>query len=183
MFYDNLADYALELPEAFADIVEIDAIGKTVNLQMDKLSDRIRRGVDNKSPSLADETGVARWEKILGVSTPLNSSLQARREALRAKLMSKPPINMQTLKGIIEAYMGLPVDMELNGYVIKVWYRGESRIADLKPLYATVYDTIPANLLLDIMYRWMTWGEVKEACPNWGALLDKTWEDVRRGNI
>lgn len=160
MFYDDPSDYMEQLPESLQGIVEINAIGDTVNIQIDKLSAYIKKWVDNKSPSNADEDGCARWENILGISTPLNGTLQARRDAIRSKIMTKPPINLNVLKSIVEAYMGLTVDIMLDGYQLHIKYRGESRIADLNPLYATMWETIPANMLVDIAYAYLTWNEL-----------------------
>jgi len=184
MFYDDKADYKSHLPLFLQDVVEIDVLENCINIQIDKLNSLIKDNVNNKSVSTANEQGVARWEKILGVTTPLNSTLQARREALKAKLMTKPPINMQTLKGIIEAYMGVQVDIVKEpNFVIKVWYRGTSRIADLNPLYATIYNTIPANLIIDIAYFYLTWAELDAQNLTWVELDAKnlTWAEFERG--
>lgn len=160
MFYDHKNDLKGYLIEKLQDVVEIDAIAGVVNIQMDALSEQVRRMVKNKSVSTCDEAGAQRWERLLGVSSPLNSTLQARRDALKAKLMTKPPINVNVLRGMVEAYMGLGVDISVENFVIKIRYRGESRVADLNPLYATAYETIPANLLLDIAYLYVTWDEL-----------------------
>jgi uncharacterized protein YmfQ (DUF2313 family) len=160
MFYDDKSNYVELLPERLQGIIELNAIGNAVNIQLDKLSAYIKKWADNKSPSNADEDGCARWEKILALSTPLNGTLQSRRDAIRAKLMSKPPINLNALKAIVEAYMGLEVDVTLDGYTAHIRYRGESRIADLNPLYATMWQTIPANMLVDIAYLYLIWDEL-----------------------
>ncbi|WP_283609190.1 putative phage tail protein [Faecalispora anaeroviscerum] len=160
MFYDHKNDYKAYLIDKLQDVVEIDAIAGVVNIQMDVLSEQVRRMVKNKSVSTCDEAGAQRWEKLLGVSSPLNSTLQARRDALKAKLMTKPPINTTVLRGMVEAYMGLGVTVTVKDSVIQIRYRGESRIADLKPLYKTAYEMIPANLLLDIAYLYVTWDEL-----------------------
>lgn len=181
MFYEDPADYLDFLPDRLQGIAEINAIAGAVNIQLDRLSAYIKQHVDNRLPSTADESGCARWEKMLGISAPLNGTLQARRDAIRSKIMTKPPINLQTLKSIVEAYMGLPVNIMLDGYRVHIKYRGESRVADLNPLYATMWTTIPANMLVDIAYLYATWGEVKAAYPTWGDLKAKTWEQIHRG--
>lgn len=182
MFYGDSSDYLHLLPDDWRELLEIKVISNGVNIQLDKVLNRIKAGVTNKSVTLADESGGARWERILGVTSPLNSSLQARREALRAKLMSKPPINLQSFKAVVEAYMGLEVDVVLGeDYTLRVWYRGESRQPDLNPLYATVYEMIPANLIVEIAYRWVTWGEVKTSYATWGDLVPMTWGEVKKG--
>ena len=184
MFYDDPSDYLGLLPDNWRELLEVQAIGNSVNIQMDKLLAAIKQGIRNKSVSLANEHGVMRWENILGVTSPLNSSLQARREALRAKIMAKPPINLQSFKAVVEAYMGLEVDVELApNYTIKVWYRGESRQPDLAPLYATVYEMIPANLIVEIMYRYVIWNEIDALNMNFDDLDAKnlTWDKFEKG--
>ncbi|WP_243187278.1 putative phage tail protein [Faecalispora jeddahensis] len=181
MFYDHKNDFKGYLIEKLQDVVEIDAIAGVVNIQMDALSEQVRRMVKNKSVSTCDEAGAQRWERLLGVSSPLNSTLQARRDALKAKLMTKPPINEKALRAVVEAYMGLGVDIDVENFVVKIRYRGESRIADLNPLYATAYEMIPANLLLDIAYLYLTWGEVKSNYSTWGDVKAKTWDAIHKG--
>lgn len=181
MFYDNPSNYLDWIPDVLQGIVEVDEIAGTVDFEIDKLSATIKTAVDNRFPSAADASGCARWEKILGLSTPLNGTLQARRDAIWAAIITKPPINLQTLKSVVEAYMGLEVDLTLDGYQVHIRYRGESRIADLNPLYTTMWKTIPANMLVDIAYLYVTWGEAMAAYPTWGGMAAKTWEQIHKG--
>ncbi|WP_085832124.1 putative phage tail protein [Clostridium merdae] len=183
MFYDHKNDFKGYLIDRLQDVVEIDAIAGVVNIQMDALSEQVRKMVKNKSVSTCDEEGAQRWEKLLGVSSPMNSTLQARRDALKAKLMTKPPININVLRNMVEAYMGLNVEVSVEDFVIKVRYRGESRISDLKPLYVTAYETIPANLLLDIAYIYLTWDELDDQALTFDQLDEKnlTLTQLERG--
>lgn len=183
MFYEEQADYLSLLPDFLHQFLEIGQIADCVNHEVDSLSTQIQTGVNNKSVGHCDEAGIARWEKILGISSPLNSSLQSRKEAAKAKLMTKPPINVQTIKGIIEAYMGLAVEVTVAGYQVDVKYRGTSRISDLAPLYATLYETIPANLLISINYLYLTWPELDAQKMTFAQLDSKslTWNDFEKG--
>lgn len=113
MFYENSPEYLPLLPEVLQDVEEIKAISKAVLPALEQLNQRIRQAVDNKFPSTVNASGAAQWEKLLGLSSPLNNTLQARRDAIRAKLISKPPINLSTLRKIVETYLGVPVDIEL----------------------------------------------------------------------
>lgn len=181
MFYDDRADYKSFLPDIYQNVLEIDAVAKSVNIQIDELSARIKKEiVENHLVSEADEAGIYRWESILGVTTPLNSTLKARRDALLARLRSQPPINMKTLKNMIESYMGIEVDITVQNHVIQVRYRGESKVPDLTPLYQTLYETVPASLVVDIAYGWVTWGEIMAAGLTWGDLKKRTWDSIRR---
>lgn len=183
MFYDDAADYKSYLIPKLQDIAEIDSISGAVNFQIDALSNLIKTTVNNKCIATCDEAGASRWEKILNVSSPLNATLQARRDAIKAKLMTKPPINITVLQSIIEAYMGVDVDINISDFIVSVKYRGESRIADLNPLYATAYETIPANLILDISYLYLLWDESDGKSLTWDATdaLNLTWVQWERG--
>lgn len=183
MFYDDSAEYESYLPQKLQGLVEIDALDTSVRAELDSFMALIKKNVSNKSVSTCDEDGALRWEKILGVSSPMNSTLQARRDALKAKLMTKPPINLKVLKAIVEAYMGLEVDMWVDGYTVKIRYRGESRIADLNPLIATGYEKIPANMLLDISYLYLVWDELDAQNLTFDQLDAKnlTFTNLERG--
>ena len=43
MFYDRPSDYKALLPEMFQDVLEVDEIAKSVNVQLDRLLQAIRQ--------------------------------------------------------------------------------------------------------------------------------------------
>lgn len=174
------ADYLARLPEVLQEILEIQTLANCLNPELDSTGQTAKATADILSVQLANIDGVARWEKILGVTTPLNSSLKARRDALLAKLSTKPPINLTMLSGLIETYMGVPVDLSAKDFVLSIMYRGETKIPDLSPLYATLYDTIPANLTVTVVYNWVTWGEAMSHYPTWNSFKARTWDNVRK---
>lgn len=171
------------LPVYLRSIKELKALGNCVDQQIKTFQERVNQTNLNGFFPTAETAIIARWENILGLSAPLNASLFARRDAIKAKLMTKPPINLNALKGIIEAYMGLDVDISVADFIVTVKYRGESRIADLDPLYATAYETIPANLLLSISYLYLIWDELDAQNLTFDQLDTKnlTMTDLERG--
>lgn len=183
MFYKTKADPIKHLPDIIAKIYEMQQICKASGGVLDELNGLIEKSADNSFIKTADQEGVSRWEKILGVSAPLDSTLQSRREALLARLISKPPINLAALKNIIETYMGVEVDIEAEGYIIKVGYRGEIKIADLTPLFSTAYELIPATMLLEISYRYLVWRELDSLLLNFNDLdaENLAWQIFEKG--
>lgn len=183
MFVYQAPDYAGYLPNTMLDVQEIEEIRKAVNPELELLFGRVQRAVENRFTTGLDLEGAARFEQILGLSTPLNGTLKARREAIRAKLMTKPPINMETVRSIIEAYMGVPVDLEEQNYLLRAWYRGTSQTPDLEPLRQTLYQVIPAALLLEILYRYLTWTELDRQNLSFEQLDAKKldWDTFERG--
>ncbi len=183
MFYNTPADFLSRLPERLQGVTEFSALADAVNPELDATNGAIAVLVANAAISTASAAGLSRWEAILGVSTPLNSTLKARREALKARLMTKPPINLETLRAIVEAYMGVGVEIGLNNSVVSVVYRGTANVADLRPLYATLYETIPANLLVEIAYKYLVWHEFDAQELRFAALgaLALNWDTLERG--
>ena len=177
MFYEDPSEYIEYFPDFWQDILEIKTLDKVIKGQLDKLLYSIKETVDNKFPATAGEDGISRWEKILGLSNPLNSSLKSRREAVRAKLMAKPPINLRKLQSVIEEYMGVEVTISISNYVVTVGYRGETLVNDLTPLYATIYEMIPANLIVNIIRLYNTHSEL---APNTHIDLQKYTHDQLR---
>ena len=183
MFYNISADFLARLPGRLQAVTEFSALAGAVNPELDTANTAVAGMVANAAISTANAQGISRWETILGVSTPLTGTLKARREALKAHLMTKPPINLKTLREIIEIYMGVAVEIGLNDSVVSVLYRGTAKVADIRPLYATLYETIPASLLVEIAYKYLIWQELDAQALTFSALDAKhfNWNTLERG--
>ncbi len=183
MFYNMPANFLSRLPERLQGVTEFSALAGAVNPELDATNATAAAMVANAAISTADVAGLARWEAILGVSTPLTGTLKSRREALKARLMTKPPINLETLRGIIETYMGVAVEIGLDNSVVSVVYRGTAKVADLRPLYATLYETVPASLLVRIAYKYLIWQELDAQGLTFSGFDTKylNWNTLERG--
>lgn len=175
--------YQDHIPEFLKDIIEIKALGAAIQVSMDKLYDAIDELIYNQYPdSMLVET-VDRWERILNLSTPIDGTLESRRQAIKAKLLTKPPINLKTLKSVVEAYLGVEVNCSLleKPYTINVTYRGLTSLPNLDPLYQTIYDLIPANMALEIEYAYVQWQEILSNQQTWGKVKERDWNYVLMG--
>lgn len=215
-FYEIPADYVSHLPEVLQDMEDIQLMAKIINPYLDALNGKIRRIVDNKTVTFADAEGISRWEQILGVSPPIGSTLEERRNACLAKLRARGVINLDTLRRVVETYLGVPVEIEMwwdaqeltwqqvqeqykswhnasrrkwgdfyrqgEPYVIYIYYRGTTKIPDLAPLYEMLYELIPANLIIKVLYKFQTWGEVLDGYRNWEAVKELSWGNIQRGS-
>lgn len=215
-FYEIPADYMGSLPDVFQGIQEMELLADIINPKLDALNTKIKRLVDNKTVTYADEEGIARWEEILGVSPPIGGTLEDRRNACLAKLRTRGIINLDTLRNVVETYLGVPVDIRFwwdaenltwrqvreqygtwknvkrkkwgdfhqtaEPYVIYIYYRGTNRIPDLSPLYEMLYELIPANLIIKVLYKYQTWGEVNREYSKWSELKGQSWGQIRLGS-
>ena len=169
-FYQQPSDYLSCVPEFWRRLPQIQAIAGACCQELDRRLERAGRIIDNRFPSTVNEEGAARWEQLLGLTTPRDGTLQGRRDQIRACLMSKPPINLRALEVIIEAYMGVQVQMEVENYLLSITYRGEIRQKDLAPLMETLYRLIPAKLLVQIAYAYLIWDELDQQNLTWDQL-------------
>lgn len=160
MFYQQPVDFLSLLPPIVGQTEEFRQIAGQVNGYFDLLHQSVQRMAENRILALCDEQGLARWEKIAHIQWPIEPTLQARRDAVQARLMAQPPINLQTVKRVLEAFLGVPVDLQVSGFIVRVGYRGTSLLEDLSPLYALLYELLPANLVMEIYYQYLTWGEL-----------------------
>lgn len=67
-------------------------------------------------------------------------------------------------------------------YVIHIYYKGVSKLPDLAPLYEMLYDLIPANLVVKVMYKYQTWGEAQAKYGSWSQPKGQSWNTLRMGN-
>lgn len=178
---DERTDYIELLPDILRELVEVEALNGVINFQFKRLYDMLNTVIDNMSFLSADESTISRWESILKVNTPINSSLEARRAQVQSKVLSQPPINLSTLREVVESFLGVPVDIATDAadYTVSVTYRGLTELPDTTPLYKTVYELIPANMALTISYAYAVWQEYEST--TWGELANRTWEDVSMG--
>lgn len=183
MFYDEPSDYLGFLPESMQGVLEMQKIADAVNCEVDDLLAVIKKEVKNKFAATADEDGIARWEEILAVDSPLDASLESRRAAVLAKKKGKPPINEETMRNIVETYLELPIQMWIANYIVSIRYRGIPASDNMNPLYATLYDTIPANLVLDIDFLYLTWDELDSLHLTWDELdaIAHPFDNFERG--
>ena len=177
MFYDDQADYLYFLPDKIASTEEARAIAEAINPEIDLLSATIKMMANDKNISTASITGIARWEDMLGINPVQGATLEQRRDAVKSKLISKPPINLRRLEEVVSTYLGVPATAEVKNYILTIWYRGAIIGDGQDALQENVERIIPANLVLKILYNYIRWGAIKPL--TWGQLKQKTWQQVR----
>lgn len=173
--------YLDHVPMVLQDLVEIRALDGAIEIEMEKLHMMMEQLEANQYVSTMDLQTTMRWESILNLTTPISDTIESRRQAIAAKLLSQPPINLETLREIVQAYLGVSVNIAIHNqpYTVNVTYRGLAKLPDLIPLYKTIYDVIPANMILEIAYAYVTWNEVKTKI--WAEIGQGTWGDLLMG--
>lgn len=124
--------------------------------------------------------GLARWEKMFGVSTNLFLTYEQRREVLKARICGQGTTTIQMVKDTAAAFSGGEVDViEDNAhsrFIVRfISIKGIPR--NMQGFIAMLEQIKPAHLACEFEYRYTTWNEVKPYA--WDGLKDKTWDYVR----
>lgn len=129
------------LPPVVRKVREYDGITSTENPELQLLLEAFQNALDDQFVYTATKKGIERWEKMLDIKPPPNSTLDQRRAAILAIILAKIPINLDIIQTIIETYLGVPVKLEL-------WWNEDNR----------TWGQIKNNF--------MNWGDVKRY--KWG---------------
>lgn len=170
--------YVSYLPDVLKDIIQFKATGESIDIELDTYYEGIQQLLNNGFVDTSTLEVVKRWEKIFEINNPIDADLQSRRNAIKAKMIGQPPINISTLKDYTETYLGVPVNIVIheNPYVIKMQYKGITELPDMSPYYAAIYNLVPANIQVLINYAFRTWRSLKNS--TWQQLKLKTWYEV-----
>ncbi len=138
-------------PGHILNIREIRACLDVGDLAGQKLEDVCQELEDNLFVSTAQESGIARREKILGI-TPLDTeSLEDRRLKVMLNWYDKPPYTIWTLRRRLDASLGE------GNYVLKIDYENQTLecLIELtrKSMFKSVQDLLEELLPLDVIYK------------------------------
>ena len=175
---DNGLPYLSHMPDVLKEFIEIKAIGTAIDIEMEKFYEIANQSIENRFTESMNLSAVQRWEKILQISSPIDDTLSSRRHAIKAKLLSQPPINISTLKRIVEAFLGVEVDIEVHKepYVVHCTYRGITDLPDTTPLFKKIYEMIPAHMEVLLSYAYQTWQSIH--ARTWNDVKSSSWYEV-----
>lgn len=147
----NLLDY---LPPFMREYRELQYIMSAEQPECQVLCDSSETVKDNQFITTSNENGIARFEKMLGITPVSGEPLSDRKAKALAKWIDSIPYTMEVLKKKLDALFGegnhtetldnanftISVDVEISG---------SSLIQTLDELLTNI---LPANLLWDTMY-------------------------------
>ncbi|MCT6924111.1 putative phage tail protein [Metasolibacillus sp.] len=167
------------LPPILLEIKELKAIAGVENPILEKLWRMIDATLNNQFIITADENGIGRYEKMLGLQVSDSDTLETRIFRVLARYQEQAPYTYRTLKLILDSLLGTGnYTMERN--VEEKWLTVKIELT-VKRQFEVVEDTlermVPQNMILTVELRFNQWSKIK--LKTWGELLSKTWRDVK----
>lgn len=137
-------------PLAIRQINDIQQIAKAEDIEFSKLDASINSVIKNMSVLTADETGVQRFEKVLGLKPEAGQSLDDRKICIMA-MGNRGKISIKELETMLSQYCeGIRLETNINNMELAV-VREESIIS-----IHTIHNILEENLPLNIFYHFLT---------------------------
>lgn len=150
MYSRKLIEY---LPEFLRDIREYNAIlTLAVQPKVIDLFQGTEDAMNDQFIKTANEYGVIRWERMLGIVPKSGYTLDDRKFAILTRINEQPPYTMRAFKQKLEGLCGkngYSVEIDVDKFILKVRIALTSRNA-YDDVCELVERIAPMNLILDI---------------------------------
>lgn len=168
------------LPDDLRDIGELRAICDALNSEIDMLLTYIWQ--IRRAPCVldADEYGISRHEKALGIIPLDGDTLDDRRFRVLSVYKGDLPYTERALYNMLAELCGadavnLDVDTQNFKITVRIGLQSKSMYDSALKLINRVK---PCNMLLDHKLKYRTWQEVNDKTDSWEDLTPYTWRDV-----
>lgn len=106
--------------------------------------------LNNEFVETADDLGISRWEKILGIFPNSTDTLENRRFRIMAKMIETRPYTVAQLNGILRNLCGEDnYTVQVSGYVLVVRI-GLTASSNFDDIAALLQKISPANMVIDL---------------------------------
>lgn len=174
--YVNLISY---LPDYYQENVEMNSLQTILGYKIGDVSNNTSDTLNQCFVSTAT-WGLARWEKILGISTDPSKPYAKRREIISAKLRGAGTTTKAKIRNVAIAFSGGEVSiLEYPGeYRFVIQFIGIKGIPqNMAGLIEAINEIKPAHLSCTYKYTYTTWNLLNGLL--WGGAEQKTWAELR----
>ena len=145
----NLIEY---LPPVLQDYKELKAIMYTEQPEFEFIWDAKDLALINMFIIEANEYGIARWEKILGIAATQKDNLEQRRTRILARINEKLPYSVRVLHRLMKEICGdagtISVDHAQKKISASVKNADRGTYMDVREMLERV---VPVNMLIDVL--------------------------------
>jgi len=145
------------LPEEIQAYLEMQYITSVEQSEIDTINITAKQILDNIFIETADETGIARWERMIGIVPLASATLEERKFDILARYNEQIPYTMYALENLLALLCGengysLERDLKNHTIVTKVELTAKNKLASVRELLERV---LPCNLMyvLELIYN------------------------------
>lgn len=177
-----MIDLIMYVPEFLREIIEMQVIQSTINIQANELQTDLVKMQKQKFIQTSTGFGLNYWDKEYGLSSNATLNDNLRREIIIAKIRGVGTTTIEMIKSIAESFSGATVIVtELSEiYTFEIYFIGTIGIPqNIAALIAAINECKPAHLDYRLLYRYTTWGELLSHTRTWSDFVTTTWETVK----
>ena len=147
-------------PNFYREVYEMQEILKAQGKLADTLKTDIQQVFFDQFVEYADSETIAVYEKIIGIETDANKSLNERRRIVKAFLTGSGKLSETVIKNMISSYTGGDVQCELDTinynddfHTLSITAeRGSGETINLSDIISLIEKKIPAHLKYDLSF-------------------------------
>ena len=135
-------------PPVIKQIKEMQQIAKAEDIEFSKLNTKIKEVIRNMFVFTADENGIQRFEKMIGIASSSVQSLEERRLCILAKIC-QGKISLRQLQKMLQEYsQGIRLISHIDDGELEVVMAGDTINKDI--IYKIVDEVLPLNIWFDV---------------------------------
>ena len=168
------------------DNIDVQEIIKAVQPEFDDELESLQFVYNDVFPQIATETGVERWERILGIiASPSIEPMQFRRDRIVNRIRTNIPFTERVLRDMINNILGpgaWSYELDHNNYELSVTSLRPGRNWLLEMIHS-LESIIPANILYRLFIYYSIWQLIYDDFSSWQEVYERhaTWQDVMEG--
>ena len=167
------------LPEILKSVHELDAIMDAENPEIEGLWQACEDCMNDQFISEATENGIARREKMLGITPFATDTLDDRRFRLLSRYTEDIPYTRKRLINMLTSLCGeggyqIIVSTGTFTVSVKVALTAKRQVDSIRELLERV---LPYNMAFTVKLLYNTWGQIKGY--TWGELKQLTWREIK----
>ena len=167
------------LPEVLKNVRELDAIMDAENPEIEDLWQACEDSMNDQFISEATENGIARREKMLGITPFATDTLDDRRFRLLSRYMEDIPYTRKSLINMLTSLCGeggyqLVISTGTFTVSVKVALTAKKQVDSVRELLERI---LPYNMTFTVQLLYNTWGQIKDY--TWGELKLLTWREIK----
>ncbi len=176
----NLIAY---IPPFMREYAEIAALLNAEDPELQAVWDATDGSLDETFISTADEYGIGRFERILGITPATTDTLDIRRQRVLAYWNSDTPYTWWTLQNFLTQMCGsgeYTCTLDNDEYTLNIVLSLSVKhiLSDLVKILSSM---IPANIVLTVSLDYNKWRDF--TAKTWGELRTLTWNQMREDVI
>lgn len=151
-FLSNEIDISTLQPPTVKNLKEFEEIANVENKNLNKIRLEIIDIFNNRFVHLANEQGIARWEKMLKIQRRRTDTLEERRQRVLLKINQRLPYTIRTLKQLLDLTVGhglYEILLDLDNF--EMFFEFYTNLKKRDELVGILEEMLPLNIIFHLI--------------------------------